>query len=65
MKSRFFRSAIVFPVILLIPLTIGLGGCASKPAAPERPDSEKIQKDSDKGMQDLEKEEDRRGTSGY
>jgi len=65
MKSRFFRRAIVFPVIFLFPLTIGLGSCASKPAAPERPESEKIQKDSDKGMQDLEKEEDRRGSGGY
>jgi hypothetical protein len=56
----------MLPVIFLIPLTIGLGGCASKaPERPDRPDSEKIQKDSEKGMQDLEKEEDRRGTSGY
>jgi hypothetical protein len=65
MKTRSFRTAVVLPMIFLIPFTIGLGGCASTPPAPERPDSEKIQKDSDKGMQDLEKEEDRRGTSGY
>jgi len=65
MKSQWFKRAVVLPMIFLIPFTIGLGGCASTPTAPERTDSEKIQKDSDKGMQDLEKEEDRRGTSGY
>jgi len=64
--SRFFRTTVVFPLILLVPLAIGIGGCASKPPErAERPDSQKIQQDSQKGMQDLEKEEDRRGTSGY
>jgi len=63
--SRLFRTAVMLPMILIIPFTIGLGGCASKTPAPERPDSDKIQQDSGKSMQDLEKEEDRRGTSGY
>jgi len=63
--SRLFKTAVMLPMILLVPLTIGLGGCASKAPAPERPDKEKIQQDSGKSMQDLEKEEDRRGTSGY
>jgi len=66
MMSRLFRTAATLPLALIIIFLIGLGGCKSAPPKqPERPDSEKIQKDSDKGMQDLEKEEDRRGTSGY
>ena len=65
MMSRLFRAAILFSLSLIIPLAIGLGGCASKPPAPEHPDSDKIKQDSGKSMQDLEKEEDRRGTSGY
>lgn len=61
--SRIFRAAVMLPMILLIPLTIGLGGCASKAPAPDHsqgPDSDKIQQDSEKGMQDLQKEEERR-----
>jgi len=66
MKSGLFRTAVGIPLVLLIAFSIGLGGCKSTPPQKtERPDSEKIQKDSEKGMQDLEKEEDRRGTSGY
>jgi hypothetical protein len=61
MKWQWFKRAVVLPMIFLIPFTIGLGGCASTPPAPERPDSEKIQKDSEKGMQDLKEEENRRG----
>jgi hypothetical protein len=64
--SRFFRTAATFPLALLIAFSLGLGGCKSTPPPPpERPDTGKMQKDSEKGMQDLEKEEDRRGTSGY
>jgi hypothetical protein len=63
MKTRGFRTAVMLPMIFLIPFTIGLGGCASTPPS-ERPDSEKIQQDSDKSMQDLKKEEDQRG-NGY
>ena len=66
MMSRLFRAAILFSLSFIIPLVIGLGGCkSSPPQQPERPDSDKIKQDSGKGMQDLEKEEDRRGTSGY
>ncbi|MBI3597457.1 MAG: hypothetical protein HY203_09920 [Nitrospirae bacterium] len=59
MKSHRFKTAVVLLGIFLILVTVWLGGCASTP--PERPDSEKIKQDSDKGMQDLKKEEDRRG----
>jgi hypothetical protein len=44
--------------ILLTILTVWIGGCASTP--PERPDRERIKQDADKGMKDLEHEEDRR-----
>jgi len=51
-------------MIFLIPFTIWIGGCASTPPAPERPDSEKIKQDSGKSMQDLKKEEDRQRGNG-
>lgn len=64
--SRLFRTVATLPWVFIVAFSIGLGGCKSTPPEnPDRPDSEKIQKDSDKGMQDLEKEEDRRGTGGY
>ncbi|HTN42917.1 MAG TPA: hypothetical protein VMN77_03880 [Nitrospiria bacterium] len=64
--SRLFKTAATLPWVFIIAFSIGLGGCKSTPPAPPgRPDSDKIQKDSEKGMQDLEKEEDRRGTGGY
>lgn len=59
MKLRRFKTGVVLSAILATLLTVELGGCASTP--PERPDSGKIKQDSEKGMQDLKNEEDRRG----
>ena len=64
MTFQRLRTAVVLPMVFLIPFTIALGGCAPTPPAPERPDGDKIHQDSDKSMQDLKKEEDRRG-NGY
>lgn len=64
MKARWIRAGILLPMIFLIPFAIGLAGCASTPRS-DRPDYEKIQQDSDKGMQDLKKEEDRQRESDY
>ncbi len=59
MKNNLFNNGILFLGVLAMTLTLGLVGCASTPS--ERPDQEKIQQDSDKGMQDLKREENRRG----
>jgi hypothetical protein len=48
---------------LFILLTVWIGGCASSPP-PERPDSEKIKRNSEKSMQDLKNEENQRD-KGY
>jgi hypothetical protein len=64
MKHDLFKNGILFPGVLATALTLGLIGCASTPY--ERPDQDKIRQDSDKGMQDLKREEDRHGnTDGY
>lgn len=62
MKNDLFKKGILFPAVLATALTLGLVGCASSPT--ERPDQGKIKQDSDKGMQDLKREEDRHGSSG-
>jgi hypothetical protein len=59
---RFTTGAMVLGGLLTL-FTVGLIGCASTP--PERPDQDKIKQDSDKGMQDLKREEDRRRDSDY
>jgi len=64
MKPHGFRSAVVLLGVFLILLTGWLGGCASTPP-PARPDSGKIQQNSEKSMQDLKKEEDRQRGNGY
>lgn len=61
-QHRFSVSIIVLGILLTI-MTIWLGGCSSAP--PQRPDRDKIKQDSDKGMQDLKREEDRRRDSDY
>jgi len=65
MKSNGFRIAVILFGGFLVVATVWLGGCASTPPSSEGPDRAKIRQDSEKGMQDLKKEEDRRGTSGY
>jgi hypothetical protein len=62
MKNELFKKGILFLGVFATVLTLGLAGCASSPY--ERPDQDKIQKDSDKGMQDLNREEDRHGNTG-
>jgi len=58
---------IALPIIIVISVMIGLGGCTSSPSPhPENSDYDKIQKDSDKSMQDMKKQEENRGgDSGY
>jgi len=65
MKNEYFKKGILFSVLLSVALTPGLIGCASS-SPYDRPDEGKIQKDSDKTMQDLKQEEGRHGDdSGY
>jgi len=63
MKQDRLSVSIVVLGILLTILTVWLGGCSSTP--PQRPDRERIQQDSEKGMQDLKREEERRRDSDY
>jgi type IV pilus biogenesis protein CpaD/CtpE len=64
MKNDLLQKGILFLGVFATALTLGLVGCASTP--PERTDHEKIKQDADKGMQDLQREEDRHGdTDGY
>ena len=65
MKSNRFRTVVIFLGFFLIVATVWLGGCASTPPGSERPDRDRIKQNSDKSMQDLQREEDRRGTDGY
>ena len=66
MKSNRFRMVVVFLGGFLILVTVWLGGCAPPPpVSSDRPDRDKVKQDSEKGMQDLKKEEERRGSDGY
>ncbi|MBI3611118.1 MAG: hypothetical protein HY204_10525 [Nitrospirae bacterium] len=60
MRPRQIRTGVVLVGVLL---TVLIGGCASTP--PERPDRERIKQDSEKGMQDLKEEENRRRGTDY
>ena len=64
MISRWFRTGVALPMILFIPLLIGVGGCASAPP-PKSSDDQKIEQDSVKGMQQLQQEENRQRGNEY
>ncbi len=61
MKNDLFKKGILFLCVLVMALTFGLVGCASSPH--ERPDGGKIKQNSEKAMQDLEREEIRHGNT--
>jgi len=64
MKFDGFKKWILLLGVFAVILTVWLGGCATSPS--ERPDREKIKQDAEKGMQDLQREEDRNGNpDGY
>lgn len=57
MRKRYFMMHFLIFVGLITFLLTGSGGCGSTP--PAQPDMEKIKRDADKGMRDLEIEENR------